>query len=45
MADWVVWAIVAVLLAVGEIFYQQPPSPFVVWFDDLAINDTQIGCQ
>jgi hypothetical protein len=32
-------------LAVGEIFYQQPPSPFVVWFDDLAINDTQIGCQ
>jgi hypothetical protein len=32
-------------LAVGAIFYQMPPSPFTIWFDDLAINDTQIGCQ
>ncbi len=32
-------------LAVGEIFYQQPPSTLVMWFDDLAINDSQIGCQ
>jgi hypothetical protein len=32
-------------LVVGSIFYQTPPSAFVIWFDDLAINDTQIGCQ
>jgi hypothetical protein len=32
-------------LGVGEIFYQQPPSTLVMWFDDLAINDSQIGCQ
>ncbi|HVV50780.1 MAG TPA: hypothetical protein VHO06_14035 [Polyangia bacterium] len=33
-------------LAVGDIFYQPAmSSPFVAWFDDLAINDTQIGCQ
>jgi hypothetical protein len=32
-------------LAVGTIFYQAPPSPFVIWYDDLAIDDTQIGCQ
>jgi hypothetical protein len=32
-------------IAVGAIFYQQPPSAFVIWFDDLAINDTQIGCK
>jgi hypothetical protein len=31
-------------IAVGAIFYQQPPSPIVIWFDDLAINDKQIGC-
>jgi hypothetical protein len=30
---------------VGSTFYQQPPTPFVMWFDDLAIDDTQIGCQ
>jgi len=32
-------------LAVGAIFYQMPPSPFTIWFDDLAIDDNQIGCQ
>jgi hypothetical protein len=32
-------------LGVGEIFYQQPPSTLTMWFDDLAINDSQIGCQ
>ena len=32
-------------LVVGSIFYQTPPSPFVVWMDDLAINDAQIGCK
>ncbi len=32
-------------IAVGAIFYQVPPTPVVVWFDDLAIHDTQIGCQ
>jgi hypothetical protein len=32
-------------IAVGAIFYQTPPSAFVIWFDDLAIDDNQIGCQ
>jgi len=32
-------------LGVGTIFYQTPPSPFTIWFDDLAIDDNQIGCQ
>ena len=32
-------------IVVGSIFYQTPPSPFVLWLDDLAINDAQIGCQ
>jgi hypothetical protein len=31
-------------LGVGAIFYQTPPSPFTIWFDDLAIDDNQIGC-
>ena len=31
-------------LALGTIFYQMPPTPFIVWFDDLALDDTQIGC-
>ncbi len=32
-------------IIVGAEFYQMPPTPFVVWFDDLAIDDNQIGCQ
>ncbi len=32
-------------LVLGAIFYQTPPSPFVLWLDDLAIDDAQIGCQ
>ncbi|HEY1533336.1 MAG TPA: hypothetical protein VGF76_04945, partial [Polyangiaceae bacterium] len=32
-------------LALGTIFYQTPPSSLVVWFDDLAIDDNQVGCQ
>ena len=32
-------------IGVGTIFYQTPPKPIVVWFDDLAIDDNQIGCQ
>ncbi len=32
-------------LVIGSIFYQTPPSPFVLWLDDLVIDDTQIGCQ
>jgi hypothetical protein len=32
-------------LGLGTIFYQTPPNPVVVWFDDLAIDDNQIGCQ
>ncbi len=31
-------------IGVGNIFYQVPPGALVTWFDDLAINDTQIGC-
>ncbi len=30
---------------VGATFYQSPTTPFVIWFDDLAIDDTQIGCK
>ena len=32
-------------IVVGSIFYQTPPSPFVLWLDDLAIDDAQIGCK
>jgi len=32
-------------VGLGTIFYQMPPSPVIVWFDDLAIDDNQIGCQ
>jgi hypothetical protein len=32
-------------IGLGSIFYQTPPSPFVIWFDDLAIDDSQIHCQ
>ncbi len=30
---------------VGSTFYQKPPSAFVIWFDDLAIDDAQVGCK
>lgn len=32
-------------IIVGAEFYQMPSTPFVVWFDDLAIDDNQIGCR
>jgi hypothetical protein len=32
-------------IGLGTIFYQVPPGPVVVWFDDLAIDDNQIGCE
>ncbi len=32
-------------IGLGTIFYQMPPSHVVVWFDDLAIDDNQIGCE
>ena len=33
-------------VALGSIFYTPMlPSPLVTWFDDLAIDDAQIGCQ
>jgi hypothetical protein len=34
-------------LIVGATHYQSDTlsEPFVVWFDDLAIDDTQVGCQ
>lgn len=30
---------------VGATFYQTPASPWIMWFDDLALDDNQIGCQ
>jgi len=30
---------------VGATFYQTPASSWIMWFDDLAIDDNQIGCQ
>ena len=30
---------------VGATFYQAPPSAWIMWFDDLAIDDNQIGCK
>lgn len=32
-------------VGVGAIFYQAVPSAVVMWFDDLAIDDNQIGCK
>lgn len=35
-------------VVVGATWYQQDGtilSPFVIWFDDLAIDDTRVGCQ
>ncbi len=32
-------------IIVGAELYQMPPTPFVIWFDDLALDDAQIGCQ
>jgi hypothetical protein len=32
-------------IILGATFYQTPPSPWIMWFDDLAIDDNQIGCQ
>jgi hypothetical protein len=32
-------------IGLGTIFFQTPPNPIVVWFDDLAIDDNRIGCQ
>ena len=32
-------------IIVGAEFYQAPGTPFVIWFDDLAIDDTQVGCR
>jgi hypothetical protein len=32
-------------LGLGPIFYVTPTGPFTAWIDDLAIDDTQIGCQ
>lgn len=31
-------------ILVGATFYQGLTTPFVMWFDDLAIDDNQIGC-
>ena len=31
-------------IVLGVTFYQRPSRPFVAWIDDLAINDTRVGC-
>lgn len=31
-------------IGLGTIYYQAPPAPVVMWFDDLAIDDNRIGC-
>jgi hypothetical protein len=31
-------------IAVGWINYQSPDPPYEAWFDDLALDDTRIGC-
>jgi hypothetical protein len=32
-------------IIVGATYYQTPASAWIMWFDDLAIDDNQIGCQ
>ncbi|HEX4403499.1 MAG TPA: hypothetical protein VH560_01645 [Polyangia bacterium] len=31
-------------IGLGTIYYQAPPTPVVMWFDDLAIDDSRVGC-
>jgi hypothetical protein len=31
-------------IGLGTIYYQMPPAPVVMWFDDLAIDDNRVGC-
>ena len=31
-------------IGLGTIYYQMPPAPIVMWFDDLAIDDNRVGC-
>ncbi len=31
-------------IGLGTIYYQMPPAPIVMWFDDLAIDDDRISC-
>ena len=31
-------------IGLGTIYYQMPPNPIVMWFDDLAIDDNRVGC-
>ncbi len=31
-------------IGLGTIYYQVPPAPVVMWFDDLAIDDDRVGC-
>jgi hypothetical protein len=32
-------------IGLGTIYYQMPPAPIVMWFDDLVIDDNRVGCQ
>jgi len=32
-------------LGIGAIFYVNPTGPWTSWIDDVALNDTQIGCK
>lgn len=31
-------------ILIGTLFYQTPDAPFIAWYDDLALDDAQIGC-
>ncbi|MGD0674892.1 MAG: hypothetical protein ABSC94_05700 [Polyangiaceae bacterium] len=32
-------------IGLGSTFFQQPNAPWIMWIDDLAIDDNQIGCE
>ena len=32
-------------IGLGTVYYQMPPAPITMWFDDLAIDDNRIGCE
>ena len=31
-------------LGIGAVFYVAPTGPWTSWIDDVAIDDSQIGC-
>jgi hypothetical protein len=34
-----------VSIGLGTVYYQMPPAPIIMWFDDLAIDDNRVGCE